>query len=71
MAINRAIENLNKDQSQSLNALGSRHKMKKVIPAHYDVVGQALIKTLTAALGEEFTEEDKQRYVKLYQVVTY
>ncbi len=40
-----------------LKKLGRKHKVYGVLPPHYDVVGQALVETLAAAMGDEFTED--------------
>merc|ERR1711971_243572 len=52
-----------------LQALGTRHVGYNVIPAHYDVVGQALVKSLQTALGPHFTDPVKNAYLKVYTVV--
>mmetsp|Transcript_11807 Transcript_11807/g.18149 ORF Transcript_11807/g.18149 Transcript_11807/m.18149 type:complete len:144 (-) Transcript_11807:2052-2483(-) len=40
-----------------LKSLGKRHVGYEVIEEHYNVVGRALIETLAAGLGDEFTDE--------------
>lgn len=40
-----------------------------VLPAHYDVVGQALLATLGAGLGDAFTPDVKQAWTTVYGVV--
>ena len=40
--------------------LGKRHVKYGVQPAHYDVVGQALLATLESGLGAEWTEQASQ-----------
>lgn len=40
-----------------LQGLGKQHVPYGVLPAHYEVVGQALIATLTAGLGAEWTSK--------------
>jgi hemoglobin-like flavoprotein len=52
-----------------LKGLGLKHMGYGVIPAHYDVVGQALIASLAAALGENFTPAVKNAYIKMWGVV--
>merc|ERR1712100_880504 len=52
-----------------LQALGKRHVGYSVIPDHYDVVGQAIIKSLGTALGDKFTEPVKNAYLKVYTTV--
>lgn len=41
-----------------------------VIPAHYDVIGQALLKTLADGLGDAFTPEAKEAWTAVYGVVS-
>eukprot|EP00933_Yihiella_yeosuensis_P025877 TRINITY_DN2006_c0_g3_i1.p1 TRINITY_DN2006_c0_g3~~TRINITY_DN2006_c0_g3_i1.p1 ORF type:complete len:197 (-),score=45.45 TRINITY_DN2006_c0_g3_i1:83-604(-) len=52
-----------------LQGLGTKHVGYNVKPEHYDVVGQALIASLTVALGAKFTEPVKNSYLKLWGVV--
>eukprot|EP00055_Hartaetosiga_balthica_P006531 m.20632 g.20632 ORF g.20632 m.20632 type:complete len:166 (+) comp5267_c0_seq1:447-944(+) len=52
-----------------LSRMGKKHVEYGVIPAHYDIVGQALIDTLAAGLGDEFTDALKASWVALYGVV--
>jgi len=52
-----------------LAALGTKHVEYGVIPAHYEVVGEALIATLKDALGEAFTPEVKAAWVAVYGIV--
>jgi hemoglobin-like flavoprotein len=42
---------------QRAQDLGKRHVKYGVLPAHYDVVGQALLATLESGLGAEWTEQ--------------
>lgn len=49
-----------------LKGLGKRHVEYKVEPSHYDTVGAALIGTLEAGLGDEFTPEVKDAWVGVY-----
>ena len=53
-----------------LKKLGRKHKVYGVKEEHYDVVGQALIETLAAALGDAFTEEIKVAWVEIYGVIS-
>ena len=53
----------------SLKELGKKHVARGVLPAHWEVVGQALIKTLEENLNEAFTAEVKAAWVAVYQVV--
>lgn len=52
-----------------LKNLGKAHAGKGIVAAHYDVVGQALIDTLQAGLGDDFTDEVKGAWLSVYGVV--
>ena len=52
-----------------LQKLGLQHVGYKVLPPHYDVVGQAFIATLEDALQTEFTEAVKNAYLKVWKIV--
>jgi len=52
-----------------LQSLGLRHMGYKVVPAHYDVVGQALIKSLVTALGSSMTPTVTNAYLKVYTII--
>eukprot|EP00438_Fugacium_kawagutii_P035900 Skav228962 [mRNA] locus=scaffold3906:98409:98930:+ [translate_table: standard] len=52
-----------------LQRLGLQHVGYKVLPPHYDVVGQAFIATLEDALQTEFTEAVKNAYLKVWKIV--
>jgi len=49
-----------------LEGLGKRHVDYKVEASHYDSVGIALLDTLKAGLGEEFTSEVKEAWATVY-----
>ena len=49
-----------------LEGLGKRHVGYKVEPAHYDTVGAALLDTLKAGLGDDFTPEHKEAWSTVY-----
>ncbi|MEP6739124.1 MAG: globin family protein [Caldimonas sp.] len=53
-----------------LRSLGARHAGYRVEPAHYAVVGQALLKTLEQGLGPAFTAETREAWVDLYGVIS-
>eukprot|EP01051_Picozoa_sp_SAG22_P003113 SAG22_NODE_147_length_17533_cov_46.384536_12_plen_278_part_00 len=53
-----------------LKDLGTRHVKYGVLEAHYDVVGQALLKTLEMGLGDAFTAEVRQAWTEVYGVVS-
>eukprot|EP00929_Paragymnodinium_shiwhaense_P036348 TRINITY_DN1948_c0_g2_i1.p1 TRINITY_DN1948_c0_g2~~TRINITY_DN1948_c0_g2_i1.p1 ORF type:complete len:171 (+),score=30.96 TRINITY_DN1948_c0_g2_i1:89-601(+) len=52
-----------------LQALGLKHHGLGVMPAHYDVVGAAIIESLEVALKEKFTEPVKLAWLKVYTIV--
>jgi len=52
-----------------LQKLGKQHSAMGILPAHYDVVGQALIASLATALGDKFTDCVKNAYLKMWGVV--
>ncbi|MFL1011463.1 globin family protein [Flavisericum labens] len=49
-----------------LQDLGKRHVAYKVEPSHYDTVGAALLGTLEAGLGDDFTPEVKGAWTSVY-----
>lgn len=55
-----------------LKDLGARHLSLglKLEKAHYDLVGQALLDTLSTALGDNFTAETKEAWVGVYAIIT-
>ena len=50
----------------TLRALGARHAGYGVQPAHYAVVGGALLDTLAAGLGERFTPDTRAAWAATY-----
>lgn len=52
-----------------LHELGLKHVGFSVVPEHYDVVGQALIKCLSTSLGPNMTPAVTNAYLKVYGVV--
>jgi len=52
-----------------LKGLGLKHVGYGVIPAHYDIVGQAVIASLGTALGDKFTDPVKNAYLKVWTIV--
>lgn len=54
----------------TLSALGERHVAYGVQPAHYQVVGQALINTLQIMLGKDFTASVKRAWLSVYKVIS-
>ena len=53
----------------AVEALGERHVGYGVKDEHYDTVGEALIWTLGTGLGDDFTDEVKAAWVKVYTVL--
>lgn len=49
-----------------LEDLGKRHVDYKVEAYHYDTVGQALLGTLEAGLGDDFTPDVKEAWTSVY-----
>jgi hemoglobin-like flavoprotein len=49
--------------------LGKKHLTYGVLPAHYDVVGQALLETLEMGLGEHWTPAAKHAWGAVYGTV--
>lgn len=49
--------------------LGRRHVVYGIKPEHYDTVGAALIQTLGQGLGEAFTPQVKEAWIKVYGVL--
>jgi len=52
-----------------LQKLGTKHVGYGVVPAHYDVIGQALLDTLALGLGAGFTPEVKRAWQAIYGVI--
>lgn len=52
-----------------LEDLGKRHVDYEVKAEHYDTVGAALIQTLAAGLGEDFTPEVQKAWTDTYGVM--
>lgn len=69
--IDAAVANLDKPDTliPTLQALGVRHSGYGCIEAHYDIVGAALLKTLSMGLGDAFTAEVKTAWVGVYGVI--
>eukprot|EP00549_Striatella_unipunctata_P020831 CAMPEP_0118702284 /NCGR_PEP_ID=MMETSP0800-20121206/17795_1 /TAXON_ID=210618 ORGANISM="Striatella unipunctata, Strain CCMP2910" /NCGR_SAMPLE_ID=MMETSP0800 /ASSEMBLY_ACC=CAM_ASM_000638 /LENGTH=174 /DNA_ID=CAMNT_0006603447 /DNA_START=66 /DNA_END=590 /DNA_ORIENTATION=+ len=72
-AVDRAVSMLGRSVRPLvaiLKAMGGRHHGYGVLPAHYPIVGDALIGTLSDALGEKFTDEVKAAWVEIYGVIS-
>jgi methyl-accepting chemotaxis protein len=53
-----------------LDKLGQRHMAYQVTDVDYQTVAQALLQTLKAGLGEEFTAETKDAWITVYGVMS-
>ena len=53
-----------------LEGLGKRHVEYRVEPSHYNTVGAALLGTLEAGLGDDFTTEVKNAWAEVYGTMT-
>ena len=53
----------------AVQALGRRHGGYGVKPAHYDMVGAALLWTLGQGLGEAFTAEVSEAWAEAYSIL--
>ena len=49
-----------------LENLGKKHVEYRVEPSHYETVGTALLGTLEAGLGDDFTPEVKDAWTEVY-----
>lgn len=67
-----AVNSLSKPEVliPALQQLGRRHQSYGVEAGHYEDVGQALIETLAAGLGEAFTPEIRTAWVEVYGVIS-
>ncbi len=53
-----------------LHDLGKKHVKYGALPAHFDVVGRALIDALDKVLGEKFTSEVKTAWAWIYDIMS-
>jgi hemoglobin-like flavoprotein len=67
-----AVGMLNRPEAliPALEALARRHNGYGVRDEHYDTVGEALLWTLERGLGPLFTDEVREAWTVLYQVVS-
>ncbi len=70
-ALALVIENLrNPDKLKDvLHQLGQRHLKYGTQTQHYPVVGEELLKTLAAYLGDDWTPEVKQAWIDAYTAI--
>ncbi len=66
------IEHLRKPQAlnETLKGLGTRHVKYGVLPEHYPLVGNALLKTFEQYLGGDWTVEVKEAWVAAYELIS-
>ena len=66
------VENLRKPDvlSDTLRGLGARHVKYGALPAHYPLVGGALLTTFEQYLKEDWTPEVKQAWVDAYGAIS-
>jgi methyl-accepting chemotaxis protein len=66
--LNTVVEGLNNAEKllPAVQELGKRHVAYKVLPEHYDTVGQALLDTLQQGLGEGFNQELRDAWQSAY-----
>ncbi len=66
------VENLRKPDvlDSSLRGLGARHVKYGALPAHYPLVGGALLTTFEQYLKEKWTPEVKQAWVEAYGAIS-
>jgi hemoglobin-like flavoprotein len=55
---------------KDVKALGERHANYRVSPAHYKTVGETLLWTLEKGMGDEWTNEHKEAWVKAYTILS-
>ncbi|MCW8962923.1 MAG: globin domain-containing protein [Gammaproteobacteria bacterium] len=69
--INTAVNSLGRlsEIVPAVEAMGERHVAYGVTEDHYDTVGEALIWALGAGLGNSFTDEVKNAWVKVYTIL--
>ena len=71
--VNTAVNMLAPDLDplvEILRALGRKHAQYGALPAHYAVVGRALIDTLQKVLGDKFTSEVKTAWARIYDIIS-
>ena len=63
------LDNLN-ELTDDIAAMAQRHVQYGVRPAHYKLVGKALLWTLEQGLGNDWTEEVKDAWANCYTVLS-
>lgn len=66
------VENVRNPEllKKALQELGKRHTKYQVLPNHYSLVGNSLLKTLEYYLGYKWTPEVKQAWNDAYQTIS-
>jgi hemoglobin-like flavoprotein len=66
------IDSLRKPEflAETLKGLGTRHIKYGVLPQHYPMVGNSLLKSLESSLEHAWTNDVKQAWVEAYTAVT-
>ncbi len=54
----------------AVEALGQRHAAYGVTASHFDTVASALLSTLQAGLGAQFTAQVRQAWIEVYTVLS-
>ena len=69
--INTAVNGLDRldEIVPAVQQLGARHIAYGVKDEHYDTVGSALLWTLGAGLGDDYTEDTKEAWATVYGVL--
>jgi hemoglobin-like flavoprotein len=52
-----------------VEGLGARHRNYGVQDSHYQTVAEALLWTLEKGLGDDFTEDTKKAWIRVYQLL--
>lgn len=55
---------------KALHELGKRHTEYRVLPSHYKLVGNSLLKTLKTFLGSGWTPKVEQAWKDAYQTIS-
>lgn len=65
------VENIRNPEklTNSLRGLGKKHIKYGVIPSHYPMVGNSLLKTFESYLGSSWTPEVKQAWIDAYEAI--
>lgn len=66
------VDNLTKPDllGEALTGLGARHVQYGILPEHYPMVGNTLLKTLAYTLQERWTPELESAWAKAYEAMT-